>query len=305
MTNLPNFYLIGAAKAGTSALHAYLQQHPQIFMSSLKEPSFFALEGVSQPWFFRPDGSAVPVNTVHDMDSYAALFSGAAGKSVVGDASTLYLFSKQVAPRLHFHVPGAKIVAVLRHPADRAYSHYLYFRFRGHEPLESFAEAFWAEDDRIARGLGALWCYRSMGFYAEQLARYLTLFPGEQIKIFLYEDWRREPQQVVAELFRFLGVDDRFVPDMSVEHRMGGVPRSGGLRRAMEHRTSFTRRLGRALVPVSLRPRIEWLLDRWNSLRPPMSPEVRRELTAIYRADIVALERLIDRDLSRWLDDGR
>jgi Sulfotransferase domain len=305
MTGSPNFFLVGAAKAGTSSLYAYLQQHPEIFMSVVKEPSFFALEGEPHPWFFRPDGTAVGLSTVHDLAAYRALFSDAAGKKAVGDASTMYLFSEEAPRRLHRHAPRAKIAAVLRHPVDRAYSHHLYFRFRGHEPLVSFPEAFRAEDDRVARGLGALWCYRSMGFYAEQLARYLALFPRNQVKVFLYEEWRREPRRVVAELFRFLDVDDGFVPDMSVEHRMGGVPRSGALRRAMEREASLARRLGRALVPVSLRPRAEWLLDRWNSVRPPLSRDVRRELTAVYRADIVALQGLIDRDLSRWLDDDR
>jgi hypothetical protein len=302
MTDMPNFFLVGAAKAGTSALHAYLQQHPEIFMSPVKEPSFFALEGEPRPWFFRPDGTPVHVATVHELAAYRALFRDAGGWKVVGDASTMHLLSEEAPRRLHHHAPRAKIAAVLRHPVDRAYSHYLYFRFRGHEPLESFTDAFWAEDERVARGLGPLWRYRSMGLYAEQLARYLALFPRDQVKVFLYEEWRGEPRRVVAELFRFLGVEDGFVPDMSVQHRMGGTPRSGALRRAMERETSLARRLGRALVPKPLRPRVEWLLDRWNAARPPLARDVRRELTAVYRADIMALQGLIGRDLSRWLD---
>jgi Sulfotransferase domain len=302
---LPNFFLVGAAKAGTSSLHAYLDQHPQIFMSTPKEPSFFALEGSTGPVFRRPDGSVVPVRVVRDLDSYRALFRDAGGARIVGDASTIYLFDEKTPHRLRQRAPDARIVAVLRQPVDRAYSHYLYFRFRGHEPLASFTDAFWAEDERVARGLGAVWSYRSKGLYAPQLARYFERFSPEQIRVYLYDDWRADPRGMIADLFRFLGLGDSFVPDMSVRHRAGGIARSPGLRRVMEDERGLVRHLARAMVPPRLRPRVEALVDRWNAVSPPLPPAIRRELTEFYREDIVALEELIDRDLSRWLDDGR
>jgi hypothetical protein len=302
---LPNFFLVGAAKAGTSALHAYLDQHPQIFMSTPKEPSFFALEGKDRQPFRQLDGSPVPIRVVRDLDAYRDLFRDTSGARAVGDASTIYLFDGRAAGRLRQHVPDARIVAVLRQPAERAYSHYLYFRFRGHETLDSFTEAFWAEDERVARGLGAVWSYHSMGLYTPQLARYLAQFPRQQIRIYLYDDWRADPAAMLADLFGFLGVDPGFVPDMSVRHRAGGIARSAGLRRAMENERGLVRRLARTLVPATLRPRIEALVDRWNAVRPPLPPAVRREITAFYRADILALQDLLGRDLSGWLSERK
>jgi Sulfotransferase family len=306
---LPNFFLVGAAKAGTSSLHAYLGQHPQVFMSKPKEPTFFALYGEPLPPFHRADGSVVPVNVAHDLDSYRALYRDAGDATVLGDASTLYLFDENVPTRLRRHVPHARIAMVLRQPVDRAYSHYLDFRFRGFESLESFTDAFWSEEERVARAarnLGALWAYRSKGLYAPQVARYRAQFPPEQIKVFLYDDWRADPVGVVTDLFRFLGIDDGFVPDMTVRHRAaGGVPCSPGLRRAMERRNGLARRLARAIVPAGLRPRVQSMVDRWNAVRLPLDPAVRRALTEVYRADIAALEPLIGRDLSGWLDDNR
>jgi hypothetical protein len=253
----------------------------------------------------------VPVNVAHDLDSYRALYRDAGDVSVLGDASTLYLFDEDVPARLRRHVPHAKIAMVLRQPVDRAYSHYLDFRFRGFESLGSFTDAFWSEEERAARAarnLGAF-SYRSKGFYAPQVARYRGRFPPEQIKVFLYDDWRADPVGVVADLFRFLGVDDGFVPDMAVRHRAaGGAPRSPGLRRAMqpERKHGLARRLARAVVPPGLRPRVQSVVDRWNAVRPPpLDPAVRRALTEVYRADIAALGPLIGRDLSGWLDGDR
>jgi hypothetical protein len=302
---LPNFFLIGAAKAGTSSLQAYLQQHPQIFMSTPKEPGFFALEGSEGPVFRRPDGSVVPVQVVRDLASYRALFRDAGDARIVGDASTRYLFDESTPRRLRERVPEARIVAVLRQPVDRAYSHYLYFRFHGHEILPSFTDAFWAEEERVARGLGAVWSYRSIGFYAPQLARYFAQFPREQIKIYLYDDWRSDPERMIADLFRFLGVSDGFVPDMRVRHRPGGIARVPGLRRAMASERGLARRLARAVVAPSWRPRVGALIDRWNAARPPLPQAIRRELTEVYRDDILALQGLLGRDLSGWLADGR
>jgi Sulfotransferase family len=306
---MPNFFLVGAAKAGTTSLHAYLGQHPQVFMSQFKEPTFFALYGEPPPPLHRADGSVIPINAAHDLDSYRALYRDAGDAAVLGDASTFYLVDEHVPARLREHVPHARIAMVLRQPVDRAYSHYLDFRFRGFEPLASFTEAFRADEERVARAatkLGTLWAYRSMGLYAPQVARYRAQFPPEQIKVFLYDDWRADPVGVVTDLFRFLGIDDGFVPDMTVRHRAaGGVPRSPGLRRAMERKHGLARRLARAIVPAGLRPRVQSMVDRWNAVRPPLDPAVRRALTEVYRADIAALEPLIGRDLSGWLADNR
>jgi hypothetical protein len=241
------------------------------------------------------------MHVVRDLDAYRKLFRDTGGARVVGDASTAYLFDARTPQRLHELVPGARIVAVLRQPVDRAYSHYLYFRFRGHEDLPSFSDAFWAEEERVRRGLGAIWSYRSMGLYAPQLARYLERFPPQQIRIYLYDDWQTNPEDMILDLFRFLELDETFVPDMSVRYRAGGIARSPGLRRAMENERGLVRRMARAVVPSSLRPRIEALVDRFNAVRPPLDPGLRHELTEFYRDDIIALQGLLGRDLSSWL----
>jgi len=258
----PNFLIIGTAKAGTTSLYRYLAQHPQIYMSPLKEPNFFALEG-QDPDFCGPgDDQFIGRFSVTDPEAYGALFGGVRDEIAVGEASPLYLYSPAAPARICRDLPGVKLIALLRHPVERAYSAFLHLLRDGREPLTNFACALEAEEERIRSNWEHIWHYRQMGFYAAQLRRYYRCFRPEQIRVYLYDTFQKDPTGVIADILRFLEVDPTFTPDLSVRHNESYVPREA---------------------------------------RPPLHPEVRGRLLEGYRDDILRLERMLQTDLGPWL----
>ena len=297
---MPNFLIIGAPRSGTTTLYEGLLEHPEVYMPSLKEPWFFALEGEVGP--FRGPGDDHNVRRgVRDLDSYRALFKGVSGESAVGEASTLYLYSPVAPFRIKEKTPEAKLIAILRNPVDRAYSNYMQHVQQGREML-SFTAALEAEQERIRAHWSPFWFYRQLGFYTEQLSRYLNIFDREQIKVFLYEDLERDLGAVLEEVFHFLDVDKNFTPTLSVRHNMGGIPKS----RALHSFLSYSNPLKTALKPFfprALRKRLRvYVRNRNLNEGPQVSPGLRRELIEEHREDIVKLEELIQRDLSKWLE---
>lgn len=197
---MPNFLVIGAGKGGTTALHRYLQQHPEIFMSRRKELRFFPFE--NQRPDYRGPGDALDVSTVTTtIDDYRAHFAAAEGYPARGEASPVYLYLPRSAERIKHYLPEVKLVAILRHPAERAYSQYLMMRKWNGEKL-NFTEALAAEDQRVADGWGHRWHYRRRGFYATQLKSYFDLFKREQLRIYLYEDYLDDAVGLVQSTLR-------------------------------------------------------------------------------------------------------
>jgi Sulfotransferase family len=297
---MPNFFIVGAQKAGTTSLYHYLNQHPQVYMSSRKEPHFF--EGMHSE-FRRPGRRSVPVK---DLAEYQALFAGASDESAIGEASASYLFSPRAPGLIKSSVPDAKIIAILRNPADRAYSNFLYCVQVGREPLGSFVEGLQAEEARTRDKWGPLWYYKQKGFYYAQVKRYFDTFGRDQVGIWLYEDLRNDTFGILGEVFRFLGIDEYFVPDASSEYNPSGIPRVGRLYAGVRMLTARNPALVERVIPARLRGYVK---RRIFAKPPPFPPEVRRQLTDSYREDILRLQELIGRDLSAWLEgtglDGR
>jgi hypothetical protein len=301
---MPTFVLIGPPKCGTTSLYHYLRQHPQVFMSPDKEPHFFAFEG--QEVAFRGPGTPMNEMAVTDLERYRELFADAGDALAIGEASTFYLYVPEAAANLHRHLPDARLIAMLRNPVERAYSAYMHKRRDGREPEHDFLAALEAEEARIADGWAPLYHYRHTGYYATQVRRYLDTFPREQVKILLYDDFRRDPAATLREIYTFLGVDPDFETDTAERHNVSGVHRNP-LARALFlfQRDARTQRVAKALVPRSLRRAIkEGMILPWHrrSLdKPPLPDDARRYLIEAYRDDVAALEDLLGRDLSAWL----
>jgi hypothetical protein len=296
---MPNFFVVGAQKAGTTSLYHYLNQHPQVFMSPVKEPHFF--EGL-QSEYRRPGRRKPPVANLRD---YEALFSGASGEIAVGEASASYLYSPEAPVLIRRSVPEARIIAVLRDPAERAYSNFLHVVQVGREPLADFAAALQAEEGRMRDNWGPLWYYEHKGFYYAQVKRYLETFGRDQVGIWLYEDLRDHPTEMMREIFCFLAVDETFVPQVTIEHNPSGLPRNEGVKALYNRVRSLSARnpelMGRFL-PAGLRTHLR---NRIFVKPPPFPPDVRSKLRRTYREDILKLQELIGRDLSPWLMDER
>ncbi len=304
---MPNFLVIGAAKSGTSALYNYLKQHPQIYMSGLKEPHFFAFEG-ERPTFQGPgDQELYDYIAVSDIDAYRTLFRGASKEAAIGEASAYYLYLPRARDRIRHYVPEVKLIAVLRDPAERAYSNFLHMTRDGKEPFSDFARALRVEEDRIQKNWGPLWHYKRTGFYYAQLKRYYEAFEREQIRLYLYEDLNDDPIGVLSDAYRFLGVDDAFVPDMSVRYNVSGLPKNERVHALYNfiNRPHPAKSVFKPLFPQGMRKRLrERLLNALrnrNLTKPPFPVEVRRQLAEEYREDVLKLQELIRRDLSKWL----
>jgi len=308
---MPNFLIIGAQKAGTTSLANYLDQHPDVYMSPVKEPNFFALEepGASA-------GRQSPVNSyeISSIEAYRKLFRGVTTETAVGEASPWYLYSPVAPERIKRYVPEARLIAILRDPAERAYSQYLHFLRDGIETEPDFLSALRAEAARLRDGAAAdaaerdaAGAYLGRGFYHAQLRRYLELFDRERVMICFSEDLSRDPERLLRDVFRFLGVDDSFVPAASTRHNAAGVPRSKLLHAFLTGRHPV-RRAVRSLkpyMPPEARQRLAGTLahvrQRNFATPPPLPPEARRFLVEAYREDVLRLQDLVGRDLSGWL----
>ena len=297
---MPTFLVLGAMKAGTTALYTALDQHPDVHMSPVKEPNFFAFAG-TQPDFQapidqRPEG--VNHTSITTLDQYQELFAGATDETARGEASHWYLYHPDAPANIERYVPTARLVAMLRNPVERAYSEFLHFVRDQDEPLADFAAALDAEEERIANHW-ALGRYVDRGRYDEQLARYLDRFPREQIRVYLFDDFVDDPAAIRRDLYRFVGVDPSFDPD---ERRVNasGVPRS----RVLHALLTAAAPLREAVVPLLPDGVVDWVNDLKNRNldKPPMDPAVRARLIDTFRPHVRRLEALLDRDLSHWLE---
>ena len=172
---MPNFLIVGAAKAGTTALYTYLKQHPQVYTTPQKETSFFAFEG-EKINFTGPGDNQVSEYPITDLATYQQQFQGVNQEKAIGEACPVYLYHPQAARRIHHYVPDVRLIAILRNPIDRAYTNYLHLVREGRETATDFIDALQAEPQRIKDNWLWFWYYTKLGYYAEQLQRYYQLF---------------------------------------------------------------------------------------------------------------------------------
>lgn len=295
--NMPNFFIVGAHKAGTTALYEFMRQHPQVYVP----------EDIKEPCFFRGDPKDHTAGPPVRLDSpegeaYLALFKEARKEKAIGEASTDYLYySAKSARNIKQYIPNARIIIVLRNPVERAFSNYVWALKECKETAQSFGEALDLEESRIAERWGH---YKAKGFYATQVKDYLDAFGEDQVAVYLYEDLKEDAGKTCREIFAFLGIDDSFEPNTSKKHNISGIPRNLRLQKLLREPNSIMK-LG-YLLPKGLRSRARSMLLRLNtdirkSAMPVFDPEVRTYLKNLYRSDIVALQDLIHRDLSSWL----
>jgi hypothetical protein len=285
-------------------LRAYLAQHPEAFFSPCKEPNYFALAGVTLP----DGGPAAPeviqrlihIHSITDRDEYLALFDSAQGQKVIGEASVRYLYYEQAPRRIHAMIPDARMIAILREPVGRLYSHYC-MNVQFHlEPLP-LREALEAEEERRTAGWGWDWHYTAVSSYAIQVKRYLELFDRRQIRFFLYDEFQADPLHVFREACRHLGIDDSFVPDMSRRGKVAYRPKHPTLDRWLRWPNPLRERITQ-LVPAGVTGAVARRIKRWNSTRvPELERSLRDDLRAHFRDDIRELESLIGRKTG-WAD---
>lgn len=286
---IPNFLIIGAQKAGTTSLYYYLNQHPQIYMSYVKEPRFFAPEFYTAPNKVRPPKRKSPLT----WEEYCYLFKDVSNEIAIGEASTDYLHLSKAPERIKKTIPEVKLIVILRNPVERAFSAYCYQVRDGYENL-SFAEAI-KEEEKGTRD------YKKLGFYYSQLKRYYDIFDRSQIKIYLNEDLNSNPDLVLQDIFRFLGVNCEFQPEYTKKN-ISGVPKNRFLHNIFLKENIIKETL-KPLFSKELRQLIHSTVRKHNLRNKPAFPvEKRHKLIETYREDILKLQDLIQQDLSHWLE---
>ena len=313
---LPNFILAGAGESGTTSLYCYLKQHPQVYMSPIKEPNFFAAADIMSLPVFKPmeeqrlsallakteahGHSGGPVSIpITKWEHYLRLFQNARDQVAIGEASVMYLWFPSAAPAIHRTLPRARLLFVLRDPAERLYTLYLKTRHADH--LITFrdwvSQAMQANPDR-RKGMQRHPIPLDCGLYATHLKRFFDVFPREQIRIYLYEAYRADPRAILRDIFGFLGVDADHPIDTSHRHHETTVPRFPVLHRLRRRLVGDTPVTGWIPAPV-------WQALHGFYFRPKgrdaMDPDDRRLVIDYYRDEILRTQGLICRDLSAWL----
>ena len=293
----PNFIIIGAMKAATTSLYTYLKQHPDVFMTSIKEPMFFNRLNTENDFVLK----GRKTKKIKSFDEYYSLFKKAENETAIGEASPAYISNNSCAKLIKEHLPNTKIIAILRQPVERAYSNFLHAKRADREPIENFEDAFNAEEERIEKNWSPLYHYKTKGHYYQQLKRYIDLFPENQIKVILFKDIISNPQKVSKEVFDFLEVDNSFTPNTSKKANVSGSPSGffGWIIMKMRRNNlipniEFSKYLPSFLTKI--------ILSSIYTKPEKLSKELIKKLTNLhYKEDIKKLENLIQKDLSHWL----
>jgi hypothetical protein len=293
---MPNFLIIGAGKCGTSSLYAYLKQHPEIYMSPVKEPNFFAHDAGR----LNQNGPARrKMFIAKSLDEYLKLYENVSNHKAIGEASPSNWGTYET---IHQYMPEGRFIAILRQPVDRGYAKFLHRRRDGYEPVSDFLTAYKESESRRAQNWAGAFCYRDT--YVATVEKWLSLFSSNQIRFYLTDDLRTDPLPMLQDIFRFLEVEDEFVPDTSERHNKGYAVRSSPVERLIKTHggPGSIGKATRKFLPIGVRRRLFTRLANWNHVPiQPLDPDLRRQLTSDIAADILKLQNLIGRDLSHWL----
>ncbi|MEO0540563.1 MAG: sulfotransferase [Cyanobacteria bacterium P01_A01_bin.105] len=283
----PNLFVVGAAKAGTTSLYHYLNQHPEIYMSPIKEPHFFSN--------IRPQARYMALSgcvNIQDPQAYLDLFKSRQPHAVVGEASPSYLWEAQAPERIQQVSPGAKIIVMLREPTRRAYSHYLNEVRAGLEK-RPFLQAIQADLASQSVGWGVSPLYVALGQYSEQVQRYLDRFDAVQVVFF--EEFIKDVEGHLREIFEFLAVDASYANriDPAVQNGYAIAPHPLG---KFLIGTPWVRNLARQVLAQRWRSQLKWLVLK-SSPKPPMDEQARALLQEIYRSEFETLPQMLGRAL--------
>lgn len=302
---LPNFLIVGAGKAGTTSLWHHLNQHPEVYMSPVKEPRFFVRERLTELPRYQV---LPPIHVVDTWHSYVALFQKVRKEKAIGEASVSYLYHHDMAIReITKYLGSPKIIIILRNPVDRAFSHYnmnLGRMNRKSMPFPSFEDTLAGEEalirmgEPIYRGL-----YKTYGFYHDHVKAYMDNF--RDCQILLYDDLKNDPSGLIIDVYEFLGIDSSFVPDLRTRYNVSGVPKNKLLFSLLARENilrSSVKPIIRALLPPRQRRAVAERIRSATLRKAEMKPETRQYLLRAYKEDILKLQDLIKRDLSGWLE---
>ena len=276
-----NTFIVGAPKTGTTSLYYYLNQHTNVCMSSIKEPNFFSAKEVNSLFY--------KSQIVDEINEYHKLFSQNK-KQIIGEASVSYLFFDEVPNRIYKYNPKAKIIILLRNPIERALSHYL-MDFRLGFCSENFEDII-AQPEIFPQYYQQ---YLELGNYFLQLKRYLNVFNENQLSIVFYDDLKSDSQKVMKHIFSFLEIEFQHL-DYSIQNSFLSP---SNIFVSELYKFNSLRKIVKSLFPEPFLSLVKSIFFSNNS-KPTFSDSIIKQLNAYYKSDIVELEKLLNKDLSKW-----
>ena len=299
---LPEFFVAGAPKAGTTALHAALARHPELYLSAIKEPKFFLTDG-PPPVQGGPGDAKTYREHVWRRADYERLFAPAPAGALCGESTPFYLYSAAAQERIRALIPAARFIVVLRDPVERAHSNWTHLWSAGLDPIADFVAACAAEDRRVEAGWADFWHYTRLGMYGRQLEHLYSVFPREQVQVFRYRTMISEPARMLDEVYGFLGVRAGLLSEIPRENVTAHPPMTGrhrSLARLMRAGSTLATLLpgrsgGRITDPL------ERSLQSGAQARQPLTWAQRQALLPRFESDLRLLESLTGEDFGDWL----
>ena len=297
---LPNFLIVGAAKSGTSSLHNYLHQHPDIFLPTFKEGV-----NVKEPHFFVRDMVMKRIHSgVWKWNNYNKLFSSVDKEKAIGEASVFYLYYYEEAIKeiKRFLGSDIKIIIILRNPIDRAYSAYQHVS-RSMKEVHSFEKAIELEEKRLKldASLTPMVMYKQMGLYFSMVQAYMKSF--KNVHIILFDDFKDNSDREMKKLFRFLNVKDSISVNTSNKYNVGGLAWKNKFLKAIILKNSGLKRTLKMILSKKI---INFLYTNITFMfkvrADEMQEKTRQSLRKYYKNDINKLAELINQDLTKWLN---
>jgi len=300
--NLPDFLVVGAAKAGTTSLYHCLLQHPQIYVSGdIKETCYWVRDkeimGNGRGYFEK--------DFVTERKRYERLFAKADSRihKAIGEVCNAYLYYyENTIPNILENLGDIKIIIILRNPGDRAYSGYLHL-MRDGAVNETFTECMEREDFRIKDNWWWGFHIVNIGFYYGAVKAYLDNF--SQVKIMLYDEFVNNPPEFIQSIYNFLEVDSSFVPDTNTRYNVTGVHKNKFARWFITDQ-GIAKRISRSIVkfilPACIWSKISGRVRDYLLSRPEIKEEEKNRLKLVYKDEIYKLAGLINKDLLFWLE---
>ena len=303
----PDALLIGAPKAGTSALHAALALHPQVFSTRPKEPKYYLCADAPPPAYCGPGDAHSQQEWIWRFEDYQRLFEPARDDQLRIESTPFYLYLRNARRRIAEELPQAKLIAVVRDPVDRAYSNWMHLWSDGLEPEADFLRAFELEEQRIAAGWAPFWHYRRQGLYGRQLEDLYRHVDADRILVVRYRELVADPSGLLNRVCDFLGLDGDVISTIPHENSRAFVapgPSTAVLARVIRAGAA----LGRWFPPEVWRrasePLTGLMQSRGAASRPKLDPAIRARLVERFSADIDLLERVTGQSFEDWRKDS-
>ena len=312
MNNDPNFFIVGAAKAGTTSIYRYLSKHPDVYMSPIKEPHYFCKDirckNFNKSYLensrFNLDDYLSKhiliekhIAYIEDELQYLELFRDVKNEKMIGEASTGYLYSKVAAQEIYEFDSHAKIVMVIRNPIDRAFSHWMMDLRDNDVCHKSFIDAIADDQAKKEKGWGESHLYIELGLYFEQIKRYQDVFCKDQILIMLYDDLKDNAYKFYSEIVSFLNLEPINI-DTNKRHNAASIPKYP-LMNSIIKNLGLNKCFG-SILPITIKQNIKKIMSNTDDL-PVLTSRDQEQVARYFSDDIEKLEKLITRELSNWL----